>query len=115
MSWLLYSLAAMALLGASALAARALSKYELGFGMLSNPQAVGIGAAFVLLSLAGSFFYFLAMREPGSKTAVVAGIVALNVALIAVVSFLLFGENLSMLQMGGLALAVVSVVLLSAG
>ena len=111
----MYSLLAMALLAASTLVARSLARFEASASTLSNPQAVPLVIAFVVLSLAGGFAYYLALREPGSKTAAVAAVVALNIAIVAVASWALFRENLSTVQLAGLALAFVSVIMLSAG
>ncbi len=115
MSWLLYSLLAMALLAVSTLVARSLTRFDVNVSTLSHPQAAPLVIAFVVLSLAGGFAYYLALREPGSKTAGVAAVVALNIAIVAVASWALFKESLSTVQLAGLALAFVSVVLLSAG
>lgn len=115
MSWLLYSLAAMALLAASTLAARALASGEPTLESLLEPKNFALAVAFVTLSAGGALAYILALREPGSKTAAVAATVSLNIIVISIASAIIFKEALSTMQIAGIALALVSVVLLSLG
>jgi len=115
MSWILYSLAAMASLGISMLAARMMSGFQVSLSTLFDPRALPVIAAYAGFSIVGALFFLLALREPGAKTAVVAAIMALNIALVAVAAYFLFAETPSQLQVAGIALAIVSVILLSFG
>jgi len=113
MSWLLYSLAAMASLGISMLAAKMMSGFQVSVSTLFDFKSLPVILAYAGFSILGALFFLLALREPGAKTAVVAAIMALNIALVAVAAYFLFAETPSNLQVIGIALAVVSVILLS--
>lgn len=115
MSWLLYSLAAMASLGISMLAAKVMTGYQISASTLFDLKSLPVILVYAGCSLLGALFFLLALREPGAKTAVVAAIMALNIALVAVAAYFLFSETPSNLQIIGIALAIVSVILLSAG
>ncbi len=115
MSWILYSLAAMACLGISMLAAKMMSGFPVSVSTLLDLKALPVIVAYAGFSLLGALFFLLALREPGAKTAVVASIIALNVALVAIAAYFLFAETPSQLQIAGIALAIVSVILLSSG
>jgi len=115
MSWLLYSLAAMASLGISMLAARMLNAFQPSIATLFDPKALPVILVYAGCSILGALFFLLALREPGAKTAVVAAIMALNIALVAVCAYFLFAETPTNLQVIGVALAIVSVILLSSG
>jgi drug/metabolite transporter (DMT)-like permease len=115
MSWLLYSLAAMASLGVSMLAARQVSGLAPALSTLLDPKALPVILAYAGFSILGALFFLLALREPGAKTAVVAAIMALNIALVAVAAYVLFAETPSAFQVAGIALTIVSIILLSVG
>ncbi|MFA6330138.1 MAG: hypothetical protein WCX64_05660 [Candidatus Micrarchaeia archaeon] len=115
MSWILYSLAAMASLGISMLAAKMMSGFQISVSTLFDLKALPVILAYAGFSILGALFFLLALREPGAKTAVVAAIMALNIAMVAIAAYFLFAETPSNLQVIGIALAIVSVMLLSAG
>jgi len=114
MSWLLYSLAAMASLGISMLAAKMMSGYAVSFSTLTDLRTLPVILVYAGCSILGALFFLLALREPGAKTAVVAAIMTLNIALVAVCAYFLFAETPNNLQIVGIGLAIVSVILLSA-
>lgn len=113
MSWLLYAFSAMVILGAATLAAKAVSGFELSLSALAKPSALLVIAAYAVFSIVGAALYILALREQGSKTAIVAALVSLNVALVAVVAYYMYAESLSLMQLAGIILAIISVFLIS--
>lgn len=113
MNWLLYSLAAMASLGISMLAAKMMSGFQVSVSTLFDLKSLPVILAYAGFSIIGALFFLLALREPGAKTAVVAAIMALNIALVAVAAYFLFAETPSQIQIAGIVLAIVSVILLS--
>ncbi|MFA5247229.1 MAG: hypothetical protein WC408_05055 [Candidatus Micrarchaeia archaeon] len=113
MSWIIYSLAAMVSLGISMLAAKAMSGFQISISTLFDLKSLPVILAYAGFSLLGALFFLLALREQGAKTAVVASIMALNIALVAIAAYFLFAETPSQLQIVGIALAMVSVMLLS--
>ena len=113
MSWLLYSLGAMVCLGISMLAARMLNEFQFSVSTIFDLKALPIVIAYAGFSILGTLFFLLALREQGAKTAVVAAIMALNIALVAIAAYFLFAETPSNLQIVGISLAIVSVILLS--
>jgi len=114
MSWLLYSLAAMVSLGISMLAAKMMSGFQVSLSTLFDLKSLPVILVYAGCSILGALFFLLALREPGAKTAVVAAIMALNIALVAVAAYFMFAETPTNLQVIGIGLAIVSVILLSA-
>ena len=105
----------MASLGISMLAARATSAFPVNISTLFDMRYLPVLVAYAGFSILGAVFFLLALREPGAKTAVVASILALDIAFVAVAAYFIFGETPSNLQIAGIVLAMISVFLLSQG
>ena len=116
MDWLIFSIAAAVLLAVSTIFGRQLAKaYTFDMSLLGNVPAYPLAAAFAIFSILGSIAFLFALKQPGAKAGIVASVTSLNVVIVTLVSWLLFGETLSTSQLIGILLALSSVFLLSSG
>ncbi|HEV8289503.1 MAG TPA: hypothetical protein VGQ00_00935 [Candidatus Norongarragalinales archaeon] len=114
--WLLYAVAAMLLFSVTNVVLKILvTDYAIhDFSNLTNALSEIKGAALLLLvvafSLAGIWFMLSALSI--GKVAIVSGVLAMGVVLVAVFSYFLLGDRFALKELGALGLALISILLL---